>query len=97
MKGNGFDEEDFYITFFVLWSLGVLVVALWSIARIYPRMPVILPEQHHAAWLGETENGKLKALLLPYPATSWTNRADAKARRAMIEKLRHRKCRERLI
>src|SRR6516225_4812954 len=30
MKGNGFDEEDFYITFFVLWSLGVLVVALWS-------------------------------------------------------------------
>ena len=31
MKGNGFDEEDFYITFFVLWSLGVLVVALWSI------------------------------------------------------------------
>jgi hypothetical protein len=33
MKGNGFDEEDFYITFFVLWSLGVLVVALWSIFR----------------------------------------------------------------
>src|SRR6516165_6179044 len=31
MKGNGFDEEDFYITFFALWSLGVLVVALWSI------------------------------------------------------------------
>ena len=30
MKGNGFDEEDFYITFFALWSLGVLVVALWS-------------------------------------------------------------------
>jgi putative SOS response-associated peptidase YedK len=31
-------------------------------------MPVILPEQHHAAWLGETENGKLKELLVPYPA-----------------------------
>jgi putative SOS response-associated peptidase YedK len=29
-------------------------------------MPVILPEQHHAAWLGETEN--LKELLVPYPA-----------------------------
>ena len=31
-------------------------------------MPVILPEQHHATWLGETEDGNLKALLLPYPA-----------------------------
>ena len=31
-------------------------------------MPVILPEQHHAAWLGETEDGNLKALLVPYPA-----------------------------
>jgi putative SOS response-associated peptidase YedK len=31
-------------------------------------MPVILPEKHHAAWLGETENGNLKELLVPYPA-----------------------------
>jgi putative SOS response-associated peptidase YedK len=31
-------------------------------------MPVILPEQHHAAWLGEIENGNLKELLVPYPA-----------------------------
>jgi hypothetical protein len=27
-------------------------------------MPVILSEQHHAAWLGETDNGNLKELLL---------------------------------
>jgi putative SOS response-associated peptidase YedK len=38
------------------------------VAQIHPRMPVILPEQHHAAWLGETDNGNLKALLVPYPA-----------------------------
>src|ERR1700730_7036329 len=38
------------------------------IAQIHPRMPVILPEQHHAAWLGETDDGNLKALLAPYPA-----------------------------
>jgi hypothetical protein len=31
-------------------------------------MPVILPEHHHAAWLGETEDGNLKELLVPYPA-----------------------------
>jgi putative SOS response-associated peptidase YedK len=31
-------------------------------------MPVILPEQHHAAWLGETDDGNLKALLVPFPA-----------------------------
>jgi putative SOS response-associated peptidase YedK len=31
-------------------------------------MPVILPEQHHAAWLGETSDGNLKELLVPYPA-----------------------------
>jgi SOS response associated peptidase (SRAP) len=38
------------------------------VAQIHPRMPVILPEQHHATWLGETDNGNLKELLLPYPA-----------------------------
>jgi len=38
------------------------------VAQIHPRMPVILPKQHHAAWLGETDDGNLKALLLPYPA-----------------------------
>jgi putative SOS response-associated peptidase YedK len=37
-------------------------------AQIHPRMPVILPEQHHAAWLGETDDGNLKELLVPYPA-----------------------------
>jgi putative SOS response-associated peptidase YedK len=31
-------------------------------------MPVILPKEHHASWLGETENGNLKQLLVPYPA-----------------------------
>ena len=31
-------------------------------------MPVIIPEQHHAAWLGETDVGKVKELLVPYPA-----------------------------
>ena len=31
-------------------------------------MPVILPEEHHAAWLGETDDGNLKELLVPYPA-----------------------------
>ena len=31
-------------------------------------MPVILPEQHHAAWLGESDDGNLKAFLVPYPA-----------------------------
>jgi len=31
-------------------------------------MPVIIPEQHHAAWLGETEEGNLKELLVPFPA-----------------------------
>jgi SOS response associated peptidase (SRAP) len=38
------------------------------VAQIHPRMPVILPEQHHAAWLRETDNGNLKELLLPHPA-----------------------------
>jgi hypothetical protein len=32
------------------------------VAQIHPRMPVILPEQHHAAWLGETDDGNLKEL-----------------------------------
>jgi putative SOS response-associated peptidase YedK len=38
------------------------------VAQIHPRMPVILPEQYHAAWLGESDDGNLKALLVPYPA-----------------------------
>jgi putative SOS response-associated peptidase YedK len=38
------------------------------VAQIHPRMPVILPEEHHAVWLGETDDGNLKDLLVPYPA-----------------------------
>jgi hypothetical protein len=33
-------------------------------------MPVFLPEQHHAVWLGETDNGNLKELLVPYHGTN---------------------------
>jgi putative SOS response-associated peptidase YedK len=36
------------------------------VAQIHPRMPVIIPEQHHAAWLGEIEDGNLKELLVPF-------------------------------
>ena len=38
------------------------------VARIHTRMPVILPEEDHAKWLGEAEDGALKALLKPFPA-----------------------------
>jgi putative SOS response-associated peptidase YedK len=38
------------------------------VSQIHPRMPVILPVEHHPVWLGETEDGDLKALLRPYPA-----------------------------
>ena len=38
------------------------------VAQVHTRMPVILPEEHHAKWLGETEDGDLKELLKPYPA-----------------------------
>jgi hypothetical protein len=31
------------------------------VAQIHPRMPAIPPEQHHAAWLGETDDGNLKS------------------------------------
>ena len=30
------------------------------VAQIHPRMPVILPALHHAAWLGETDEGRQK-------------------------------------
>jgi putative SOS response-associated peptidase YedK len=30
------------------------------VAQIHTRMPVILPEEDHAKWLGETEDGDLK-------------------------------------
>jgi putative SOS response-associated peptidase YedK len=37
------------------------------VAQIHPRMPVILPKQHHAAWLRETEDANLKELLVACP------------------------------
>jgi putative SOS response-associated peptidase YedK len=37
------------------------------VAQIHTRMPVILPEEDHAKWLGETEDRDLKALLKPFP------------------------------
>ena len=38
------------------------------VAQIHTRMPVILPEECHAKWLGEFKDGDLKELLKPYPA-----------------------------
>ena len=38
------------------------------VAQVHTRMPVLLPEEHHAEWLGEVENGDLKELLKPFPA-----------------------------
>ena len=38
------------------------------VAQVHTRMPVTLPEEHHAKWLGEIEDGDLKELLKPYPA-----------------------------
>ena len=38
------------------------------VAQIHTRMPVILPQEDHAKWLGESEDGHLKALLKPFPA-----------------------------
>jgi putative SOS response-associated peptidase YedK len=35
------------------------------VAQIHPRMPVVLPEKHHAAWLGETDDGNLKSCWFP--------------------------------
>jgi hypothetical protein len=40
-------------------------------------MPVILPEEHHARWLGEVENGDPKELLQAVsnrPVSRWSNR-----------------------
>jgi len=39
------------------------------LAQIHNRMPVILPEEYHAAGLGETETVDLKALLQSFPAS----------------------------
>jgi putative SOS response-associated peptidase YedK len=39
------------------------------LAQIHNRMPVILPEEHHAAWLGEISVPDLKPLLRPFPAS----------------------------
>jgi putative SOS response-associated peptidase YedK len=38
------------------------------VAQVHTRMPVILPEEHHAKWLGEIDDGDLKELLKPFPA-----------------------------
>jgi len=38
------------------------------LAQVHTRMPVILPEEYHARWLGEVEGGDLKELLKPFPA-----------------------------
>jgi putative SOS response-associated peptidase YedK len=38
------------------------------LAQVLTRMPVILPEEHHAKWLGEAQDGDLKELLKPFPA-----------------------------
>jgi putative SOS response-associated peptidase YedK len=39
------------------------------VKQVHDRMPVILPEAHHAAWLGEVPDGNLKAMLNPLDAS----------------------------
>jgi putative SOS response-associated peptidase YedK len=39
------------------------------LAQIHNRMPVILPEELHAAWLGESSVADPKTLLQPFPAS----------------------------
>ena len=46
--------------------MGATKAVIWSGPNL--TFAVILPQQHHAAWLGKTEDGNLKALLIPYPA-----------------------------
>jgi putative SOS response-associated peptidase YedK len=41
------------------------------VAGIHTRMPVILPEEDHAKWLGEAEDADLKALLKPFHQTRY--------------------------
>jgi putative SOS response-associated peptidase YedK len=38
------------------------------VAEVHARMPVILPEEDHAKWLSEAQDGDLKELLKPFPA-----------------------------
>jgi putative SOS response-associated peptidase YedK len=44
------------------------LVRIDGIAHYSEKLGLILPEKHHAAWLGEREDGDLKELLVPYPA-----------------------------
>lgn len=39
------------------------------VAEVHDRMPAIIPPEHWAAWLGETQatEAELKAMLRPYP------------------------------
>jgi hypothetical protein len=48
-----------------------------------------LPEQHHAAWLGEAENGNLKELLVPYPADQMRMNRHAPIRTGSAHRLTH--------
>ena len=38
------------------------------VRAIHHRMPVMLPEAFHRAWLGEATDGDLKAMLVPFDA-----------------------------
>ena len=39
------------------------------VGKIHTRMPVIIPKEHHAAWLDwNTPVGVLKSFLVPFPA-----------------------------
>jgi putative SOS response-associated peptidase YedK len=42
-------------------------------AQIHARMPVIFPEQYHAAWFGETGRRKFESLAGPLPCGSDAN------------------------
>jgi putative SOS response-associated peptidase YedK len=68
---DGFYEWKKVVGGKIPYSIGMkddsrfVLAGLWVVARIHTRMPVILPEEDHEAWLS---NQAGKEVLVPFPA-----------------------------
>jgi putative SOS response-associated peptidase YedK len=54
------------------WLITCTIITTESnelVAQLHNRMPAILLEEYHAAWLGESDAADLKDLLRPFPAS----------------------------
>jgi putative SOS response-associated peptidase YedK len=69
MCGRTTQEEELARRYNVPITVQADLPGSWNIVPGHHRMPVVLPDEFHAVWLGENQVADPKTLLRPFPVS----------------------------